>query len=43
MPKKDNREEREIRIKEFRIEDMHPHSKITINAKPGVGKSVILE
>lgn len=41
MPR-DNREERWIQIREFEIEKMNPHSKITINAKPGVGKSVLI-
>lgn len=42
MPRKDNRDEKWIEINEFRIENIHPHSKITLNAKPGVGKSTLI-
>lgn len=42
MSRGNNREDRWIDIREFEIEKMHPHSKITINAKPGIGKSVMI-
>jgi len=42
MPRKDNRVESFIDIREFRIEEMDPHSKVTLNAKPGIGKSKLI-